>query len=67
MLRAHGDIACSTPDPAYRRALFQEGRRIVEGCAEKLGPQELAPMLVRLAALEKFIDCSTDVAERQNM
>jgi len=67
MLRALGDIASSTPDPAYRRSLFEEGRRIVEGCAEKLGPEELAPMRVRLAALEKFINCSKDVAERQNI
>jgi uncharacterized membrane protein len=67
MLRALCDIASSTPDPAYRRSLFQEGRRIVEGCAERLGPEELAPMRVRLAALEKIINSATDVAERQNI
>lgn len=54
MLRALGDIAVSTPDAAYRRSLCEEGRRIVEGCSEKLSPNELEPMRVRLAELEKF-------------
>jgi uncharacterized membrane protein len=54
MLRALGDIAGSTPDGQYRRLLRDLGRRIVEGCAEKLGPQELAPMQARLAILEEL-------------
>ena len=54
MLRALADIASSTLDPTYRRSLVEKGRQIVEGCAEKLGPEELAPMRVRLAALEQF-------------
>jgi uncharacterized membrane protein len=62
MLRALCDIASSTPDPAYRRSLFEEGSRIVEGCTEKLGPQEVAPMRVRLAALEKFINYPSEIA-----
>src|ERR1035437_11118190 len=36
------DIATSTPDPAYRRTLADQGRRILAGCAEKLGESELA-------------------------
>jgi uncharacterized membrane protein len=54
MLRALGDIAGSTADPAYRRSLYETGRRIVEGCAEKLGPVELEPMRARLGVLERF-------------
>jgi hypothetical protein len=56
MLRALGDIAWTRPEPALRRALYEEGRRIVEGCAEKLGEEELRPMRDRLAALEKLVN-----------
>jgi uncharacterized membrane protein len=56
MLRALGDIAASTMDATYRRALYEEGKRVVDGCAEKLGPVELEPMRVRLAVLSKLSD-----------
>jgi len=55
LLRALGDIAWTTPDPDFRRALCEEGKRILEGCAEKLGSEELKPMRTRLAELEKLI------------
>ena len=55
MLRALGDIAITTPDPAYRQTLAERGRRIVAGCAQKLGEEELKPMRVRLAALEGLV------------
>jgi uncharacterized membrane protein len=55
LLRALGDIATSTPDPAYRRTLAELGRRILAGCAEKLGESELAGIRVRLAALEQLL------------
>jgi len=67
MLRALGDIASSTLDPVHRRSLLEEGRRIVEGCAEKLGPEELAPMRVRLATLEKFNARLAEAREAQSM
>ena len=54
MLRALGDIAGSTHDPFYRRLLYEQGKRVVDGCAGKLGPMELEPMRTRLAVLEKF-------------
>ncbi len=54
ILRALGDIAVTTPDRYYRRLLVEHGVRIVEGCAAKLGAEELAPMRARLAELEKF-------------
>ena len=55
MLRSLGDIAGTTAEPAFRRALFEEGRRIVEGCSEKLGEEELSPMRARLHTLEKLV------------
>jgi len=54
LLRALGDIAVSTPDPEYRCTLAERGRRIVAGCAQKLGELELREMRVRLATLERF-------------
>ncbi len=55
MLRALNDIMPTTPDPADRRALYQQGQRIVEGCSETLNEDELKPMRLRLAAMEKFL------------
>jgi hypothetical protein len=54
LLRALGDIAASTPDPAFRRILVERGMRIVAGCAEKLGEEELRELRARHAALESF-------------
>ena len=54
MLRALGDIAITCGDPAYRRKLLEVGTRIVEGCAENLGEEEVRPMRARLAALEQL-------------
>jgi uncharacterized membrane protein len=55
MLRALGDIATSTADPNFRRALGARGQRIVAGCAEKLGEEELKEIRGRLDTLEKLI------------
>jgi uncharacterized membrane protein len=52
LLRALGDIAASTPDPEFRQILVEHGRRIVAGCAEKLGEEELGGLRVRQTALE---------------
>jgi uncharacterized membrane protein len=56
LLRALGDIAASTPDPAFRRILVERGMRIVAGCAEKLGEEELRELRARHAVLESFRD-----------
>jgi uncharacterized membrane protein len=58
LLRALGDIAASTPDPEFRQILFECGMRIVAGCAEKLGEEELSVLRVRQAALESFTSIS---------
>ncbi len=53
MLRVLGDISGTVEDPRYRGRLHALGMRIMEGCAEKLTEEEVKPMRVRLAALEK--------------
>ena len=54
MLRALADIAGTVEDPAYRLMLHALGIRIVAGCAEGLTEEEVRPMCVRLATLEKL-------------
>jgi uncharacterized membrane protein len=54
MLRALGDIAGTTGDIAYRKKLQELGIKIVDGCAERMTEQEVTPMRVRLAALERM-------------
>jgi uncharacterized membrane protein len=54
MLRALGDIAGTVEDPAYRSILHDLGKRIVNGCAERLTEEEVRPLCVRLEALEKL-------------
>ena len=49
LLRALGDIAASTPAPEFRRILVERGMRIVAGCAEKLGEEELRELRARQA------------------
>ncbi len=55
MMRALGDIATATPDPDDRHTLLERGRRIVEGCAEKLGEQEMEELRARQAGLEELL------------
>jgi len=52
MLRALGDITTTTSDPGFRRILADRAQRIVSGCAEKLGENELKELRARFAALE---------------
>jgi len=54
LLRALGDIGKTTADTAFRRALHGRGKRIVDGCAEKLGEEELLSLRTRQSALEKL-------------
>jgi uncharacterized membrane protein len=56
LLRALADIAGTAPDPVYRRVLVERGRRVVAGCAENLGEEELRDLRARLADLEKILD-----------
>ena len=54
MLRALGDIAGTVCDSAYRLKLHALGVRIVDGCAEELTEEEVKPMRVRLATLDRL-------------
>jgi hypothetical protein len=35
--------------------LYERGKRIVDGCAEKLDEEDIRPMRTRLARLEKLL------------
>ena len=59
LLRALGDVAATTQDPAYRRTLLDRGRRVVAGCTEKLNEQELSELRAREAGLEKLGEPAT--------
>jgi len=54
LLRGYGDIADATQDQALRSLLFDRAKRVVDGCAERIGAEELKPLLVRLTALQRF-------------
>jgi len=54
LLRALGDVAGTTQDPAYRTILVERGRRVLAGCAENLNAQELEALQERAARLEKL-------------
>jgi uncharacterized membrane protein len=55
LLRALGDIAASTPDDAeFRRVLVERGKRVIAGCAEKLGEEEMRELRARQAAVLSF-------------
>ena len=66
LLRALGDISASTQDAALRKTFFERGRRVVEGCAERIGAEELKPMLIRLTALEELALIPPNSARSQN-
>lgn len=51
LLRALGDIAATTPDKGFRKAIQERGRRVVDGCAERLSEAEMQSLRVRLAVL----------------
>jgi uncharacterized membrane protein len=55
MMRALGDVAVTLPELRDRDLLVERGRRIVEGCAEKLGEQEMKELRARLASLKKLL------------
>jgi len=55
LLRALGDLAISTEDPTFHRALVEQGRRITAGCEQHLGEQEMKAIRARLATLEESV------------
>lgn len=58
LLRALGDIAVTTRDPLYRRALAAEARRVIAGCAEKLGQEDMYALQTRLNSLSELVNAT---------
>ncbi len=52
LLRALTDIATTTTDRELLGLLLESGRRVLAGCAERLGEEELVHLRARLLALE---------------
>jgi uncharacterized membrane protein len=63
LLRALGDIATATPDKVFRKAILERGKRIVDGCAERIGAEELRPLNARLSVLETLVVAPSRAAE----
>ena len=55
LLRALGDIGMTTQDPEYRQLLADAGRRVVDGCGERLAEHEMKPLRARLAEVEAIL------------
>lgn len=53
LLRALADIAATVTDPSFHQVLVDRAQRIVAGCAEGLGDDEMRELRLRLAALQQ--------------
>jgi hypothetical protein len=51
-MRAFGDISAATSDPAIRRRLLERGKRVIDGCADRLQDLDIARLRARLSRLE---------------
>jgi uncharacterized membrane protein len=56
LLRALGDVAVTVPDPVCRQMLVERGKRVVTGCAERLGEEELKVLRGRLADVQRLVE-----------
>jgi uncharacterized membrane protein len=56
LLRALGDIAATTQDARYRHVLAVLAKRVVAGCTEKLGEEDLRSLHARLNTLTGLVD-----------
>ena len=54
LLRAYGDIAITLQDQDLRKMLFERGRQVLAGCSERIGAEELKPLVIRLGILESL-------------
>ena len=55
LLRAMSDIALTSHDEVYRKILLDRSRRVVAGCSERISPEILIPLHLRLASIEKLV------------
>jgi uncharacterized membrane protein len=56
ILRALDDIASTCGDTRIVESLIVRGRRVLAGCAERLGPEQIEKLRLRLAALEARVN-----------
>jgi len=54
LLRALSDVASTTENAAYRRALVTMARSVVAGCAEELNEDELTDLRLRVQNVESY-------------
>jgi uncharacterized membrane protein len=54
LLRALGDIAATTNEAKYRQVLAEEAKRVIAGCTEKLGDEDLRSLHARLNSLTEL-------------
>jgi len=55
LLRALADVACTTQNSDYQRAILEIGKRVVTGCTESLTEDELRDLRLREKALESYV------------
>jgi uncharacterized membrane protein len=55
LLRALADVASTTQNSDYQRALVEMGKRVVTGCTERLTENELRDLRLREKALESCV------------
>ena len=58
LLRALTDVASTTQNVDYQRALVETGKRVVAGCTERLTENELKDLRLREKALESCVAIS---------
>jgi uncharacterized membrane protein len=51
LMRALGDVSAASVDPSVRRQLFERGKRIMDGCAARLEPYDVARLEERFTRL----------------
>jgi len=56
LLRAFADIMVTTSDPEYQRSLVERAKRVIDGCAEKLRPEELRILQSRFDTIGQAAD-----------
>ena len=52
LMRALGDVSGASVDPSVRRQLVERGKRLLEGCANRLEPFDVGRLRQRYARLE---------------
>ena len=55
LMRALGDVSSASLNPAVRRQLLERGKRIMNGCADRLEPFDLDRLRERYARLEASV------------